>query len=138
MAALTKDKSTRFRATAAARTNVGDVATATTIYKGALIAKNAAGYVVPASDTAGLTVIGIAEETVVNAGANGAKTVKYITNVAAEFVNAGGAIVQASKHGTCVVADDQSVTTAAVGVNDIVAGRVMEFTTTTVWVFVSE
>lgn len=138
MAALTKDKSTKVRATPGARTNVGDVAAATTIYKGALIAKNAAGFVVPASDTAALVVIGVAEEQVVNAGANGAKTVKYITNLAVALVNLAGAIVQASKHALCYVGDDQSVTTAAVAANDIPVGKVMEFTTTEVWVFVTE
>ena len=138
MSALAKDRNTRYRATGGSRTNVGDVAAATTIYKGALIAKNAAGFVVPASDTAALVVIGVAEEQVINSGANGAKTVKYATNLAVELVNGGGAIVQASKHALCYVADDQTVTTAAVAVNDIPAGKVMEFTTTAVWVFVTE
>lgn len=139
MAALTADRNTRIRTGGAYRTGVGDVAAATKIYKGALIAKNAAGYVVPASDTAGLKVIGVAEEQVDNtAGANGAKTVPYLTGCDVELNNAGGAIVQASKHATCVVSDDNSVTTAAVAANDIVAGTVSEFTTTKVWVYVDE
>jgi hypothetical protein len=54
-----------------------------------------------------------------------------------EFANAGGAIVQASKHGLCYVADDQSVTTAAVAANDVVAGVVESFTATTVMVYVA-
>lgn len=48
------------------------VAAATTIYTGGLVAKNANGYAVPASDTAGLTVVGRAENDAYNAnGANG-------------------------------------------------------------------
>lgn len=139
MAALTADKNTRIRTGGATRTNVGDVAAATVIYKGALIAKNAAGNVVPASDTAALKVIGVAEEKVDNsAGIAGAKTVPYITGVDVELVNAGGAILQASKHALCYVADDQSVTTAAVAVNDIPVGTVSEFTTTKVFAYVDE
>lgn len=138
MAALTAERNTRTKATAAVRTNSGGVAAATTIWLGALIAVNAAGFIVPASDTAALKVVGIANETVVNAGAAGAKSVVYQTGLVVELENAGGAIVQASMHRTCVVADDQSVTTAAVATNDIVAGVVQGFTSTKVWVYVDE
>lgn len=139
MAALTKDKVVKIRSSAATRRGVGEVAANAIIFAGAAIAKNAAGFVVPASDTAALGVIGIAEEKVDATGAaNGAKTVKYMTDVEVEMENAGGAIVQASKYGPCYVADDQSVTTAAIAVNDIVMGQVREFTTTKVCVYVSE
>lgn len=139
MAALTADRNTRIRTGGATRTGVGDVAATTKIYKGSVIAKNASGYVVPASDAANLKVIGIAEETVDNsAGLDGAKTVPYITGVAAELVNAGGAIVQASKHALCYAADDQSVSTAAAMTNDLPVGQVVEFTTTKVWVYIDE
>lgn len=139
MAALTKDKNIRTRATAAARTGVAEAAANAVIFKGAAIAKNAAGFVVPASDTAALVVVGIAEENVNNTGgANGAKTVKYITDIEVEMENAGGAITQASKYLACSVSDDQSVTTPAVALNDVVMGQVREFTATKVWVYVSE
>lgn len=137
MAALAKDRNTRTRGVG--QRGVGDVAAATKIYKGALIAKNAAGYIVPASDTAALVVIGVAEAQVDNtAGGNGALTVPYVTGLCVELNNAGGAIVQASKHLTCYVADDNSVTTAAVAANDIKVGQVREFTTALVWVYVDE
>jgi hypothetical protein len=138
MAALTADRNIRIETGGAPRVGEGDVAAATTIYKGAVIARNAAGNVVPASDTAALKVIGIAEEKVVNAGAAGAAVVKYITGVTAELLNAGGAIVQASKHTFCYVSDDNSVTTAAVAVNDIPVGTVSSFTTTKVMVYIDE
>lgn len=139
MAALTKDRSTSIKAGGTARTRVGEVAAATKIYKGALIAKNAAGHVVPASDTAALKVLGIAEEQVDNsAGAAAAKTCSYITGVEVDLVNAGGAIVQAGKGALCYVSDDNGVTTAAVAANDVIAGQVVSFTAALVQVFVDE
>lgn len=138
MAALAKDRSTSLKADGTSRTRVGEVAAATTIYKGSIVAKNAAGNLVPASDTAALKVLGIAEETVINSGAAGAKTCSYITGVTAELENAAGAIVQAGKHALCYAADDQSVSTAAAMVNDIPVGLVVSFTTTKVWVFIDE
>lgn len=132
MAALTKDR--KYNTTGIRRSFVGAVAAATIIYAGALVAKNAAGYIVPASDTAALKVVGVALEQVDNsAGANGAKSVSLGTGVF-EFVNAAGAIVQAGAHGLCYAADDQSVSTAAAMVNDVIAGLVIAFTTTTVLV----
>lgn len=48
------------------------VAASTTLYAGGLIAKNAGGYAVPAADTAGLVVVGRAENDAYNAsGADG-------------------------------------------------------------------
>lgn len=138
MAALTKDRNTPMRVGGTAREGEADVAAATTIFFGSLIGVNAAGFVVPMSDTAALVCIGIAQEQVINTGANGAKKVRYITGVEAEFENAGGAIVQAGKHALCYAADDQSVTTAAVAVNDRPVGIVRSFTAAKVWVFVDE
>lgn len=130
MAALTADRKMISRYTA--RSFRGDVAAATTIYAGAMVAKNASGYIVPAADTAGLVVVGVAQEQVDNAdGDDGDLTVEILTGVF-QMVNAGGAIVQAGKHATCYVADDQSVSTAAAMTNDIAAGTVDAFTTTTV------
>jgi hypothetical protein len=132
MAALAADRVTRSKSIG--RGFTGDVAATKIIYKGALVAKNATGYIVPAADTAGLVVVGVAMAYVDNsAGADGAKKVNIQTGVF-EFDNEGGAIVQASKHALCYVAFDNSVTTAAVAANDIKAGTVDDFTTTKVWV----
>ncbi len=136
MAALAKDRITRTRGIG--RKRIGKVAAATTIYLGALIAVTAAGFIVPASDVLANKVVGIAEEQVVNAGADGAKEVAYTTGLDCELVNAGGAIVQAGDKSLCYVADDQSVTTAAIAVNDMIAGYVTEFTAAKVWVYVDE
>lgn len=138
-APLTADRQTRFKAGGSARSGIGDVAAAAVIYFGATIAKNAAGYIVPASDTAGLKVIGIAQQFVDNtAGADGAATVLYTTGVVAELVNNAGAIVQAGKHTRCYAADDNSVTSKAASLEKIVVGEVMKFTATTVFVFIDE
>ena len=133
MAALTKDRKLKYQGEIR-RTFTGDLAATTTIYLGAMVAKNAAGNIVPAADTAALKVVGVALEAVDNAaGAAGAKKVQIGTGVF-EFDNLAGAIVQASKHALCYVGDDQSVSTAAAMTNDIIAGLVDSFTTTKVMV----
>ncbi len=136
MAALTKDTIPRTRGVG--RRRVGPVATATTIYNGALIAVNAGGFIVNASDAAAIKVIGIALEQVINAGADGAKTIPYYTGLDVELNNAGGAIVAAGNMALCYVSDNNSVTTAAVAVNDVIAGYVTEFTAAKVFVYVDE
>jgi hypothetical protein len=136
MAALTADRFP-FKSRSTWRSFVGDVKAATIIWLHALVAVDANGWIVPASDTAGLTVVGVAVESVDNSlGANGAKGVEILTGVF-KFNNAGGAIVQASKHKPCFVADDNSVTTAAVAANDIKAGTVDAIDTDGVWVRVA-
>lgn len=138
MAALTKDRVLRTRGVGR-RPGYRKLAANAIIFAGAAIALNAAGFVVPASDTAALKVIGVAEAYVNNTGgAAGDKEVPFVTGLDVEFENAGGAIVQASVGLRCMVADDQSVTTVAVAANDIPMGRVVEFTTTKVWVYVDE
>ena len=52
------------------------VYTATTIAKDDLVAINAAGYAIPATDTAGLRFVGVCAKGVANAGASGAKEVE--------------------------------------------------------------
>lgn len=132
MAAATKDR--KLNLTNVRRTFTGLVAASTIIYAGTLVAINAAGNVVPASDTAALKVVGVALEQVDNsAGAASAKKVSIGTGTF-EFDNAGGAIVLAGVQRLCYVADDQSVSTAAAMTNDVVAGLVVAFTTTKVLV----
>lgn len=139
MAALSADRLTDQRSGGSTRMGLGSVAAGKVIYLGALIAKNAAGYIVPAADAAGLKVMGIAVEQADNTGgADGAITVNYITGVEAKLDNAGGAITQAAWGTLCTVNDDHSVTTPAVTVNDIVAGRVRRFDAANVWVYVDE
>jgi hypothetical protein len=135
MAALAADRQTRYRAQEARHRRCG-VAAATTIYKGAIVCKNAAGYLVPGSDTAALTCVGIAEEQVVNAGAAGALDCGYATGMDVELVNSAGTIVQASQK--AYAADDQSVNPTGTSVHHVLVGTVTEFTATLVWVYVDE
>lgn len=136
---LTADRQTRIKAGGPTRSGQGDVAATTKIYFGSLIARNAAGFIVPASDSAALKVIGIAQQFVDNsAGADGGLTVQYITGVEAELVNSGGAIVQAGKLAKAYVSDDQTITTKALSAHQVVAGTVTSFTTTTAFVYVEE
>ena len=137
MAALTADRSTRLRAQGTHRHRSRGVAANAKCYKGGIACINATGYLVPASDIAGLICVGIFEQSVDNTGgADGALSACYVTGCEAELVNAGGAVVQATLK--AVVADDQSVTTAAVGVHDVAVGPVVDFSATLVWVFIDE
>lgn len=136
---LAADRQTRIKAGGPTRSGQGDVAASTKIYFGSLIARNATGYIVPASDAAALKVIGIAQQFVDNsAGADGALTVQYITGVEAELVNSAGAIAQSGKLAKCYVVDDQTVTTKALSSHQVVAGTVTSFTATTVFVYIEE
>lgn len=141
MGALAADRLNNFRAGASMRTRTDKVAANAIIFLGALIARNAAGFIVPASDAAGLKVCGIAQNAVNNTGGlDGAAgtDVTYVTGVTAELVNLAGAITRASAGRSCWVGDDQSVTTAAVSVNKVFVGRVCKFTAALVEVFIDE
>jgi hypothetical protein len=136
MAALTKDRRTAIKAQGTHRHHRNKLA-AVKCFKGGIAAKNAAGFLTPATDTAGLKVVGIFEETVDNSeGAAGDLEASYITGVEVELENAGGAVVQATLK--AYVADDQSVTTAAVAANDVFVGAVTERTATKVTVIIDE
>lgn len=136
MAALTKDRNTRVRAQGTNRHRTRKIG-AVKVYKGGLACINATGYLVPASDTAALKCVGIFDETVDNSGgAAGDMEAAYTTGIEAELENAGSAIVQATQ--VAHVADDQSVTTAAVALNDVYVGNVTEFSATKAWVFIDE
>ncbi len=86
------------------------VATATTIYAGSLVAINASGYAVPASDSKALRVVGVARKQVVNSGANGAKSVEVLQGTFLMENSAGAdAVVLADLKNACYAADDQTV-----------------------------
>lgn len=117
------------------------VATATTIYAGALVGVNAGGFAIPAAPAA-IRVLGVAQATVVNAGANGALEVP-VRRGTFLFNNKGGdlvvqadvGVVQAAaipKGAPCYVEDDNTVRHTAAGT--IVAGRVVRIETAGVWV----
>ena len=100
----------------------------TTIYAGALVAVDATGYAVPASDTAGLKVLGRAEH---GAAAGEPLLVKRGTFL---FGNKSGDLLTAAHiGGYCYVADDETVQATANN-NAIIAGVVRGVTTDGVYV----
>jgi hypothetical protein len=136
MPALTADRA-NFRQRTTWRSFGGAVKGGVVVYFGALLAVDVNGWIVPASDTGGLKVVGVALESVDNTtGANGAKTVQILTGVF-KFNNAGNAVTQTSMHKDVFVADDNSVTTAAVAAADVKAGTLDAIDTDGVWVRVA-
>ena len=117
MAALTSPRSTRFA--------LGDqvrLTAAGTIYAGGLVCANSNGAAVAAADTAGLKVIGIAEQTVASG-----ETVIVRRGVFA-LANDTNAPVTAASIGKLVyILDDQTVTIAGGATNDVVAGLFLGF-----------
>ena len=111
------------------------VAASTKIEAGKMVAVNASGYLVEASDAASIIVVGIADETQDNSsGANGALTCLVKRGQVFKLKNHTTAVTQASVGSNVVVADDETVTTAAGATNDIVAGKCLGVETDGVWV----
>ncbi len=111
------------------------LAASTTIYKGAGVCTNAAGFAVPASDTAALVTIGVAEETVDNsAGSAGDLTCK-VRRGAVHLFDTDSDLGQASVNTSIAMwADDNALDVAANLTNDIVAGKVIEYVSSSqVW-----
>jgi len=111
------------------------IKTNTTIFAGALVCLDASGWAVPGSTATTLTAIGRAEENVVNAGANGAKSVRvrrgrFRWNNSA----AGDAITRADIGKTAYVVDDQTVAkTTGTGTRSA-AGIIRDVDAQGVWV----
>lgn len=109
------------------------VAATTKIYAGTLVALNATGYLVSASNTAGLRVIGRAEADVDNsAGADGDLSADVKISVF-RFDNSGAnALTIADIGATAFVEDNQTV--ASTASNKVKAGRVMAIDDDGVWI----
>lgn len=132
MAALTADRDTPKKYSAFFFST--PVAAATVIYAGALVCRNASGFLVPAADTAGLaTACGRAAQTVDNsAGAAGDLDAVVEAGIFGFDGAAGLAAAPTAALGTNVMcSDDQTVNLASVTTNDIVAGQLVEYDTTT-------
>lgn len=100
-----------------------------TIYKGALVAVNAAGYLIPASDLANAKVVGVADEAVDNsAGADGALDCRVVSGRTFKF--AASSITQAMVGEMMYVVDDQTFDDG-VGTNGIKAGRLVQYVSAT-------
>lgn len=89
----------------------GAVAASAVIYAGALVMRNAAGFLVKATEATGLVGAGRAEETVDNSsGANGDKSLRFRPGVF-RFANSSGAdeITAADIGALCYAVDDETV-----------------------------
>ena len=111
------------------------IAAAKKIFAGSLVGANATGYATPGAVAATLTYLGRAEETVDNAGADGALSVLVRRGKAFKFANsATDAVTQASMGKVCYIEDDQTVSaTSATGARSA-AGIVIGVEAGGVWV----
>lgn len=113
------------------------VAAATTLYAGVLGAVDAAGRAVPASDTAGLRVIGRVEHDVFNAGGSAGDLNAQIKRGCFRYNNSATAAVDADDIGKiCFIQDD--ITVAETSTHKVKAGRVVAVDANGVWVDTTE
>lgn len=99
---------------------------AESIFEGALVAINAAGYAVNAGDDASAVVVGVADNSVDNsAGAAGDEYIKVRRSGVFTFV-AGFSAAQADVNTLCYASDNQTVDLAGNLTNDVLVGRIVE------------
>lgn len=97
---------------------------AVTVFKGALLMRNPAGYVLPAASLSGAVFAGVAYEGEDNAGGSaGDKSVRVELERAYEFAGAG--FVQADVLKEVYAADDNTVQLAA-GTDLVKVGKIIE------------
>lgn len=103
------------------------------IWKGSLVAINAAGFATPATDTTGLSVVGVAYKTYEAPSSAGDNDVEVQVGV---FKFAATSITQAMLGENMYVVDDQTFDDT-LGTNGIKAGRLVKFVSTTEgWLFI--
>lgn len=113
------------------------VAASTTIYKGGMVCDNGSGAAVPAADTAGYVVVGIALEHVDNSsGSAGDRYVNVLAGQAFELVTSGAGAGNIGDY--AYVTDDQTVALVP-NTNNVVAGVVSRYVSaTSVYVYIPE
>lgn len=134
MPALTSDRNTPLRGDQVSPRG-RRVAANATIYAGAIVAFNSAGFAVPAAAVAAHRIDGRAEEQVRGGPTDGAATVLVRPGVF-RFDNATGAdaVVQADLLNECFVVDDNTVARTNGGGTRPVAGRIIDIDPQGVWV----
>jgi metal-dependent amidase/aminoacylase/carboxypeptidase family protein len=128
MAATTLDRNTKKRLIE--RQIVLTLAASTTIPLGVMVATNAAGLAVNASDTAALVVQGISCQ----AASTALGDTKIVVERGVFNMGNDGNVVAASVGTLLTVLDNQTVSTAATTTNDIGAGYCEEIDADGVWV----
>lgn len=137
---LTTDRQTRRKVVERIVCDDNLVAANTTCFAGGLTATNAAGALIPASDTAGITVQGRAARQMVNATGAAAGVTPRAQVEAGVFLfdNDGTHPCTAVDLGkSCYVVDDHTVGKVAATANSIIAGTVDAVETAGVWVRVN-
>ena len=110
---------------------------ATNIFAGALVMRNAAGFIICGATATGSFGVGVAEQPANNAaGANAAITVRYRTGVSSRFKNssAGDLIVQADVGKVAWIVDDEQVAKTNGTATRSPAGIIEAVDATGVWV----
>lgn len=92
MAAATAARVTEFKGLQNAIYTEYPVEAGETIYQGCMVMVDTDGYLTHAADTVNCKVVGIADETVTNSGADGAAFCRVISNVTARFAASSVAI----------------------------------------------
>ncbi len=130
--ALSADRNTQSRA---AYEKKYGVAATTQIYKGSMVCLDATGFLIPASDSSGISaVVGVADENVLGT-TDGAIDCRVVSGRAFLFVATS---ITDAMHGTVMyVEDDQTVDDLAGVTNAIAAGFLLErVSNTSAWVFI--
>lgn len=111
------------------------VKAATSVYQGGIVCLDASGWAVPGAVATTLKTIGCAEETVVNSGANGDKSVK-LRRGTFRFGNsaAGDLIARADIGASCYIVDDQTVAKTNGTSTRSIAGTIRDVDALGVWV----
>jgi hypothetical protein len=105
-----------------------------TIYQGGLVMLDSEGFALPAAATASQLVVGWADETVVNLGADGAKKVRVLSGCTGKMATSSTTRAMIGDLMECV--DDNTVDET--GANDVKVGVLVApyISTTEGWVFI--
>jgi hypothetical protein len=106
------------------------VAASQTIYAGALVATNAAGFLVPAANNTAFRCVGVARESIVTGAGDGASSI--IVERGQVEVFAGSGIVQGDVGEACYVIDDATVGDNAAASKNVHVGTIMRLISTNV------
>jgi len=110
------------------------LAASTIIYAGTLVALNSSGNLVPASDTAGLRVVGRAEETVDNGAGNAGDKSADVKEGVFKFNNSATDAVDADDKGKIAFVEDNFIVSETGGTHRVQAGRVVDVESDGVWI----
>lgn|SRR5574342_303887 len=136
MAALSADAERKRRNDRGVQISRYIVNSGSTVYKGGLVAFESGGdELIPAADTAGLRIAGVARETATGSGTSVYCEVEYN----AEYLFVSAAITGADVGASAVASTDNDLTDAAAATNDVVVGRIVEVpAANTCWVHVMQ